>query len=603
MLRQRKLGLIAICSIAVFACPKTTPPALSPTITAPDAVTGGKAGQTASVDAHPGTEHNSLTYHWTITGGTITDGQDSSSITFTSDADGAVQLTVRVLDELNIEEATATKSIEIVPLQPHFVVPAAISEGKTYSTSVPTVTGSTYAWFGNPGIYVVRTSGGAIGLGPEDAGSNWTSPNLTFAAHLDGGTADIESKVTNRLGDSATASATFSIVQLDATITAPSSVPALQPGQVASVAAGAASYVWAMTNGGIDAGQSTNSITFTPGASGSMAISIRVTNSLDDTATSAVTIPIVTSGALSLSQFCSSYFTARLNQYASCTGSPVDAVKFQFTRMNPDLVCPDVTASADGGRTNYDDTKAQDCLNEIAGQTCEQSVTPNPTDPCLTVLVGQVPKDGSCYIAGECTAGTYCTAGPGHCPGTCAAETPALGTCGSSTAVPCVQGTSCVAGTCQAQAAEGGSCSFATGPLCAPGLWCTAGASSTGTCMAQHSTGACTNTNECSFGSQCVGGACVPPLSIGGSCATRQCAPFLDCGTGSLCEEWPGLGGSCGVVGTHTVGCINSYCTGSSGTCQPQIAAGNSCPSAFTNPCVDGVCLSGQCTSNCHEPP
>ena len=89
-------------------------PAATPTISAPLAVTTGRAGLTASVPATPG-----VTYAWTIGNGAITAGAAQSSVTFTSGTPGALALTVVAANAAGdaAPPATATVQVRAVALE------------------------------------------------------------------------------------------------------------------------------------------------------------------------------------------------------------------------------------------------------------------------------------------------------------------------------------------------------------------------------------------------------------------------------------------------------------------------------------------------------
>src|SRR5512137_3011399 len=78
-----------------------------------------------------------------------------------------------------------------------------------------------------------------------------------------------------------------------ATITAPTTVTAAQAGYAASVPSVAgATYAWSITNGTIMVGASSDSIAFTPGTSGVVGLSVKVTNSSGASATGTATSTI-----------------------------------------------------------------------------------------------------------------------------------------------------------------------------------------------------------------------------------------------------------------------------------------------------------------------
>ncbi|MCC6131814.1 MAG: S-layer homology domain-containing protein, partial [Acidobacteria bacterium] len=101
-------------------------PVPSAVITAAGGVCFSSTGNAASVpDGGPGT-----TYAWAITGGTITAGAGTNSVTFTANASGNVVLTATVTKDGCPSVGTKTIPIQTLPSAP---VPAIPSNGSTYS--------------------------------------------------------------------------------------------------------------------------------------------------------------------------------------------------------------------------------------------------------------------------------------------------------------------------------------------------------------------------------------------------------------------------------------------------------------------------------------
>ncbi|MCE1228007.1 MAG: beta-propeller fold lactonase family protein, partial [Firmicutes bacterium] len=248
-----------------------------PVITVPAMLTSG-ASYTASVPA----QANS-TYAWTVTGGTITAGTATNSITFTAGASGSVSFSCVVTNQAGTASTpgTATSAIVAAPTTPVVTAPSFVTASQGgYTASVPTQANSTYAW---------TVTGGTITAG---AATN----SITFTAGASG-SVSFSCVVTNQAGTASTAgTASSTIVAAPTTpvVTAPSFVTASQGGYTASVPAQASStYAWTVTNGTITAGATSNSLTFTAGASGNVSFSCVVTNqagtaSTAGTATSAI---------------------------------------------------------------------------------------------------------------------------------------------------------------------------------------------------------------------------------------------------------------------------------------------------------------------------
>jgi len=230
------------------------------TITAPASITGGTSGA-ASVPTQGGSS-----YAWTISGGTITAGTGSASITFLAGASGSVVLGCTVTNTLGVASApgSATVSIVAAPVAT-ITAPASIETSTSGTASVPSQTGSSYAW---------TISGGSITAGAGSA-------SITFLAGASGSVV-LGCTVTNSLSvASAPGSATVTIVAAPvATITAPASIEASTSGTASVPSQGTSSYAWTITGGSITAGTGTASITFLAGASGSVVLGCTVTNTL-----------------------------------------------------------------------------------------------------------------------------------------------------------------------------------------------------------------------------------------------------------------------------------------------------------------------------------
>ena len=117
-----------------FACTAATP-----SITAPSSVCPNSTGNTASGPA------GESSYSWTITGGTITAGATSQTVTFTAGASGTVALTLNIVDT---NGCTASNSANVsiggagVTVGPS-TVPAGTA-GVAYTSTQFTPTGSTF---------------------------------------------------------------------------------------------------------------------------------------------------------------------------------------------------------------------------------------------------------------------------------------------------------------------------------------------------------------------------------------------------------------------------------------------------------------------------
>ncbi|HUP61678.1 MAG TPA: hypothetical protein VNA69_14805 [Thermoanaerobaculia bacterium] len=215
-------------------------------ITAPAAVCESSTGNTASVTPQPG-----ATYAWSITGGTITAGQNTDAITFSANASGSIALDVTV--NAGTCASTGSSAVAIAP-PPSVTIsgPASVCPNATFTLSVPN-TFVSYLW-----------STGA------------TTPSITISQSA--ASAVYTVNVTDANGCSASGSHTVAAAIADATITAPASVAANSTGNVASVAAEpGATYAWSIINGTITSPADGNSITFDAGASGAVDLLVNVT--------------------------------------------------------------------------------------------------------------------------------------------------------------------------------------------------------------------------------------------------------------------------------------------------------------------------------------
>ena len=179
------------------------------------------------------------------------------------------------------------------PAVPASCSPASVSPGWTNVNVVVTGTSTSGTEFFDPGPdtggpgFPNHLGASVGGTGVTVNSVTFTDPthftmNLTVAA---GATSGLRS-VTVTNPDGQTAASATGILAIGGTcpatpvITAPTGVAPGATGQVASAVAHAgSSYFWSITNGSITAGQNTNQITFTAGASGIVVLSVVETSS------------------------------------------------------------------------------------------------------------------------------------------------------------------------------------------------------------------------------------------------------------------------------------------------------------------------------------
>ena len=112
------------------------------TITAASPVTAGAKGLSASVPAHAG-----RTYVWTVTGGTVTAGAGTPTLTYTAGPAGTTLLKCVERHRARIVKS-GTRSVEVVaaPVAP-IAAPSPVASGaQALVASVPRQTGSIYVW-------------------------------------------------------------------------------------------------------------------------------------------------------------------------------------------------------------------------------------------------------------------------------------------------------------------------------------------------------------------------------------------------------------------------------------------------------------------------
>jgi Dickkopf N-terminal cysteine-rich region len=267
-------------------------------------------------------------------------------------------------------------------------------------------------------------------------------------------------------------------------------------------------------------------------------------------------------------------------------------------------------ADVDSGALHYDESAAADCIDAIAGQSCNPGDQDRRVEPgaCNDTFKGNRKDGEACFDSGEC-ASRRCTL-PQTCTMACCI--------GSCTALP-------------APAAIGQSCT--NGVPCVDGAYCnTTGGTTTGpVCAALLGAGVqCQNDAQCTWGLQCMGGSCQKPPAVGAGCiagdcgvdghvcaegsstcekllfegaicdpANNLCAAYLTCDTTARkCVAGPAVGqpcptGVCGPGGFCKLDLTGSVCTA------PQ-ANGQTCTG--NRECASGACAQGKCADPtvCH---
>jgi hypothetical protein len=206
----------------------------------------------------------STAYGWTISGGTLTSGSTSNSITYTAGLSGTVALGCAVTNSSGCYSNASSASVSISA-----TVTTTAGNGGPYcagATIVLTVTGDprdVYSW-----------------TGPNGFTSSAQNPTIASATMANAG--DYTVTRTTACGSSTPSRTTVTVNALPSSvINASPSVCGGSAGNTASVpsAGTGASYGWTITGGSITAGSGTAGITYTANASGSVTLGCAVTNS------------------------------------------------------------------------------------------------------------------------------------------------------------------------------------------------------------------------------------------------------------------------------------------------------------------------------------
>lgn len=175
--------------------------------------------------------------------------------------------------------------------------PLTVQEKRDFAALVTGASDTAVTWS------VDALDGGAADAG--DGGSTSSTGNVTaggtYTAPPTPGTYTVVA--TSHADPGASGTATFAVVAAPvATITAPALASANATGLAASVVAqSGATFVWTVTGGTITAGDGTNAVTFTAGASGAVTLGVVVTNEAGTTASGSTQVSIVSSPVVSIS--------------------------------------------------------------------------------------------------------------------------------------------------------------------------------------------------------------------------------------------------------------------------------------------------------------
>ncbi|HEV2718757.1 MAG TPA: hypothetical protein VG323_01965, partial [Thermoanaerobaculia bacterium] len=240
----------------------------------PAQVCANSAGNTAS---GPG---GATTYAWSITNGTITSAANIQTITYTAGASGVVGLTLTVTNAAGCSATGSTNvTINANPATPTITpTPAQVCANSTGNTADGPAGATTYAW--------------SIVNGTITSATNIQTITYTAGAS---GTVDLTLVVTNAAGCSAsnTVNVVINANPSTPTITpTPAQVCANSTGNTADGPAGATSYAWSIVNGTITSATNIQTITYTAGASGTVDLTLVVTNAAGCSASNTVNVTI-----------------------------------------------------------------------------------------------------------------------------------------------------------------------------------------------------------------------------------------------------------------------------------------------------------------------
>jgi YD repeat-containing protein len=243
----------------------------APTISAPAAVCPSSSNS-ASVP-----QNASFAYSWAITGGAITSGGSSSTVTFTAGSSGVVHLTVTAANECGSTPSSADVNISTTPSAPAISAPPSVCPSSSANTaSVPQNSAWTYVWSATGGTI---TSGGSTSTATFTAGSS--------------GVVHLSVTITSCGTTTSTADVAITGPPSTPTITAPTSVLPSSTNNAASVPQNASlTYSWSASGGTITSGGSTSAIQFTAGASGTVHLTVTVTTACNSSASGSKDVPI-----------------------------------------------------------------------------------------------------------------------------------------------------------------------------------------------------------------------------------------------------------------------------------------------------------------------
>jgi hypothetical protein len=317
------------------------------------------------------------------------------------------------------------------------------------------------------------------------------------------------------------------------------------------------------------------------------------------------------------------YAAAVCEVYTSCLGELLalfrpgeDCEKNTTVQLEEELA--GLQARVDAGRIEYDGTKLQTCLDDVAATGCEL-LNERAPESCKAALRGTVAEAGDCQLDEECAGLMYCKI-EGSCPGQCTLLEQAGGPCTGNS--DCVSGLSCgETGRCVAPAEPGESCKGGE-PDCSPGYVCLGNdddANMPGTCKEIESTFSAMDGDDCSLdaklcaaGYVCqitrvdpVGGTCAAKVGSGDACKAAfpdQCPDDEFCKLNGnpltpfdgTCTSKPEAGEACGKGLAPEPNICAPYARCDDGVCREIAHLGEKCTvnaTCYSEHCVGGACV------------
>ncbi|HJV91535.1 MAG TPA: kelch repeat-containing protein, partial [Holophagaceae bacterium] len=252
------------------------------TVSALAQVSSGTSGLITSM---PGLSGSS--YAWLLAGGTPASGQGTSSLTYTAGGSGTLSIAGLATSPLGIPSVgSATETVVPRPTAT-LTSPSCVTTGATGLTaSVPSQSGVTYAWTINGGTLTSATNGSTV----------------TFSAG-NPGTLVLTCQVTNSIGTAVTGTQSLSVIPAPlADIQVASSATTGTAGLTAFIPAQAgATYVWTVNGGTLTGGGTTNQVTYTAGATGTLTLQCTVTNAAGTSVVGSATQAIVSTATVTIS--------------------------------------------------------------------------------------------------------------------------------------------------------------------------------------------------------------------------------------------------------------------------------------------------------------